>query len=483
MKDIFKNITENSFCKKSGICSVNPVINALDAVILNEIRQISFYIVKLKEFGITNDEIMKETVFNLSVSVSDTNFNKNAFLTFYLNLKNTKEKIKTFYIKNFEKLNTSYEIVTTGFVENETDISDLIKARENIVKHFYNNLPDEKVRLINLILISAKTASIELYRLSKYDKDITNYCFEVLRLISITNNIGTRYDKYVRRIKEFSKIKYEIKEAYNKSLIEAYGNIKESFEIDSSIYEGKSIFITGGDLFELYNLLKETEEKQINVYTDITMLHAYLYPAFGRFKNLKGLFGLNDTDYIFSNFKGPLYITRNSDLNLDMTFRGNIYCSKTIPGDKAVKISANDLSPIINSALDYEGFQKETKEKPLKFSFSFDKIETETKNSDKKKILIAAGEIEDKIKENFKDCTIINLDFPYETNALHYITNNFDTKNISVLFSKCSINSVDNLISILDKGYEKIYFSNCLAMVINPHITDSLRKDFGIETI
>ena len=227
MKDIFKNITENSFCKKSGICSVNPVINALDAVILNEIRQISFYIVKLKEFGITNDEIMKETVFNLSVGVSDTNFNKNAFLTFYLNLKNTKEKIKTFYIKNCEKLNTSYEIVTTGFVENETDISDLIKAGENIVKHFYNNLPDEKVRLINLILISAKTASIELYRLSKYEKDITNYCFEVLRLISITNNIGTRYDKYVRRIKEFSKIKYEIKEAYNKSLIEAYGNIKE----------------------------------------------------------------------------------------------------------------------------------------------------------------------------------------------------------------------------------------------------------------
>ena len=99
MKDLFKDLSENAFCKKSGVCSVNPVINALDAIILNEIRQISFYVIKLKELGYINNGLMKETVFDLSVNISDTSFNKKDFLNFYTGIRNTKEKIKDFYTK------------------------------------------------------------------------------------------------------------------------------------------------------------------------------------------------------------------------------------------------------------------------------------------------------------------------------------------------------------------------------------------------
>ena len=93
------------------------------------------------------------------------------------------------------------------------------------------------------------------------------------------------------------------------------------------------------------------------------------------------------------------------------------------------------------------------------------------------------GEIDEKIKEKFNSYTIAEFTLPNESRNLHRITKNFNTKNISVLFSKCSINSLDNLISILDKGYNEIYLSSCLALIINPHITESLQKDFNVKLI
>ena len=99
MKDLFKDLSENAFCKKSGVCSVNPVINALDAIILNEIRQISFYVIKLKELGYINNGLMKETVFNLSVNISDTSFNKKRFFKFLYRYPKYKRKNKRFLYK------------------------------------------------------------------------------------------------------------------------------------------------------------------------------------------------------------------------------------------------------------------------------------------------------------------------------------------------------------------------------------------------
>ena len=50
MYDFFKNIAEKNSCALMGACSIHPSVNALYQIILNEIREISSYLVKLKEF-------------------------------------------------------------------------------------------------------------------------------------------------------------------------------------------------------------------------------------------------------------------------------------------------------------------------------------------------------------------------------------------------------------------------------------------------
>ena len=64
MYDFFKNIAEQNSCTLMGACSIHPSINALYQIILNEVREISFYLVKLKEFKITDENATKISIVN-----------------------------------------------------------------------------------------------------------------------------------------------------------------------------------------------------------------------------------------------------------------------------------------------------------------------------------------------------------------------------------------------------------------------------------
>ena len=55
--------------------------------------------------------------------------------------------------------------------------------------------------------------------------------------------------------------------------------------------KGKAILVSGHDIVDLFNLLKQTEGKGVNVYTHGEMLPAHSYPQLKQFKHLAGNYG------------------------------------------------------------------------------------------------------------------------------------------------------------------------------------------------
>lgn len=486
MDNFYKNFWEKSSCQKSGICSANPVLNALEASLLNELRQVSFYIVKLKEFGFENISAMEKAILALTVNLSDMNFDEKEFLNLFYSIKALKDEIKKFYVDKYKDLNTGLEILNSS-PKNELEkpsLTEIIKKGEDIIKTLYNNLSDEKIRLINLIILASRTTSLNLCKLSDYNIVNPEYYFEVLRFLSLTNNTGTREEKLQRRIREFSKISYKIQDELNFVYSKNYGK-RKSVEVKRNVYPGKSILVNGDDLDELYNLLLKTKDSGINIYTGISLLEAYTYPEFLEFKNLKGHFGVNESDYDFSNFKGPIYVTKSSSQRLDTAFRGKFFSTKIVPYDKAVKISKDNLDKLIEEALNSAGFEEYAEGGKIHIHYDLDQIEQILKEDESAKVLITIGEFDssDKIYEKFKNHKIINFELPDETEGVHFVLNRMNPSNLSIYFSKCSVNSLGNITSLLDKNLEQIYLSECLSMIINPHITDALKFDFGIEFI
>ena len=84
-------------------------------------------------------------------------------------------------------------------------------------------------------------------------------------------------------------------------------------QVPTGTFAGKGILVTGHNLKALYELLKQTEGKGINVYTHSEMLPAHGYPVLKAFPHLKGNLGAAwcDQSKLFHEFPGVIIGTSN----------------------------------------------------------------------------------------------------------------------------------------------------------------------------
>ncbi len=98
----------------------------------------------------------------------------------------------------------------------------------------------------------------------------------------------------------------------DKANTETYGN-PEITEVNLGVRGNPAILISGHDLRDMEDLLKQTEGTGVDVYTHGEMLPAHYYPAFKKYDNFVGNYGnswwlQNDE---FEAFNGPILMTTN----------------------------------------------------------------------------------------------------------------------------------------------------------------------------
>ena len=128
MYNFFKNIAEKTSCSMSGVCSIHPSISAMDEVLSSIIREISFYIVKMKELGYTNKILMSQLSEALSVFIINTNINQSQYLELIKKLDFEKKKIKAKYLSYCSDNELPSEVINTKIdINSATTISQLIE--------------------------------------------------------------------------------------------------------------------------------------------------------------------------------------------------------------------------------------------------------------------------------------------------------------------------------------------------------------------
>jgi hydroxylamine reductase len=117
--------------------------------------------------------------------------------------------------------------------------------------------------------------------------------------------------------------------------------------------EGRSILVTGHNLYALEELLKQTEGKGINIYTHSEMLPAHGYPELKKYSHLKGNVGKAwyDQRKLFEEFPGAILGTTNCLMPVKGTYTDRFFTYGTAGVEGAQKIVNEDFSPIIEKAL------------------------------------------------------------------------------------------------------------------------------------
>ena len=140
--------------------------------------------------------------------------------------------------------------------------------------------------------------------------------------------------------------------------------------------KGKAILVSGHDLKDLEELLKQTEGTGINVYTHGEMLPAHGYPALRKYPHLVGHYGgaWQRQRGEFDAFPGAILMTTNCIQQPAPGYADRIFTSGLVAWPGVTHVAGHDYAPVIAAALEAEGFTDESPDRRHTVGFHHDAV-------------------------------------------------------------------------------------------------------------
>ena len=338
-------------CVKSGVCGKTSEVSDLQDILIFNLKGIAMLIDKIEISDVDYEKDYFFILQGLFTTVTNVNFDEQRMF----DLINKSIDIKNKYLKILKQPSPNkYEGINEFYLwvpENKSLKTYLDKAKE--------------IGLPNKLSDTASLSELILYGLKgmaayAYHAYILNYSsHEVKKFIIKTLSYMTNEDKdfgvLLNLVTECGKIGVNVMETLDKANTEHYGE-PEPTKVLNGTKQGKSILISGHDLFELEKLLAQTENKNINVYTHGEMLPSHAYPFFKKFSHFIGNYGGAwwEQEKEFAEFKGPIIMTTNCIKKPLESYKNRIFTTDTVAMPEVKHIANHDFSEVINMALNLE---------------------------------------------------------------------------------------------------------------------------------
>lgn len=501
-----------------GAYSINPALSSLQEVILIYLKELAYYILQLKGLG-ANNEIIKENIIESILGiVTNVDYNQQQFQRIVIMLSQDLSQAKVLYAGLCAKNKQKPQFLKTHFKHSKNfDIAEIIRKGEiYFIKKNASYTLDQK-NLFDMMFSLAKSMCIRITQIRSYKKDYDAAYNSILTLLN-TMNFDEVSDIDAKSIIETCSFEYhQLMKELSDAQEEAHGK-RESVYISFAPRNGKAILVSGIDMIQLEDILKATKNRGIDVYTHgITMLMAHTLENFRKYPNLVGHFGKGSETSLFdfAAFPGAILTTRYLFQKVDYLYRGRLFTTDSLAPKGVVKIKDGDYEPLIQAALASKGFTKKQQEVILRVGFRQKEMEKKVheiiekmkKNEIKHLYIIGLLKLENGYREYFtkflklmpKDCyalslaydeseeNILHVDSFYDYLFIYKVLEQISEKTplhnlrISMFITKCDQYTISNIINFINLGIKDIYLCKCIPTVINPALSTTMRKTFGIN--
>ena len=186
-------------------------------------------------------------------------------------------------------------------------------------------------------------------RLGKSDESVSAFIEEAL--FSTMTNVNFDINALFEIALELGRKNLRVMELLDAGHIEKFGK-PEPATVTEGTQAGPGILITGHDLLDLADLLKQLEGTDIKVYTHGEMLPAHMYPKLHNHPNLAGHYGTawQNQEEEFAMFPGPVIATTNCVLIPPAQYAKRIYTTRATAVPGGTRINGNDFTPVIAKA-------------------------------------------------------------------------------------------------------------------------------------
>ena len=504
-------------CNPRGIYSISPPLAFLHEVIKSYIKDLAFYLLKLKEFGITNQNIKEDIIEAISSMLVNVNYSEEQFSQIVTKFYADFQQAKELYLSLCEKNNLKPEFTKSSFkINKQLNISEAIRQGQKIFTTKTLKINPEQKNLLELIYYIVKSICIHLIELRTLDFDNEEYYETLLELFNASAlglNFSKKFEKIIEKAVKLDNI---LLLKLQEKREERYGKITPT-EISRSTRPNKAILVSGTNVQELELILEATKNKNIDVYTHGRMVMAHAFPKLKKYPHLVGHFGTEPETYLldFAGFPGAIFMTKHSFNRVESLYRSRIFTSDTIAPKGVVIIKDNDYEPLIRSALSAKGFTKGVEKPAIKINLDektllkkitavAEKIErgeikhflaigisnrTKSQEDYFEKLLNLLGDncfvLSFSYSCNKDNILLVESDygFPLLYKALKILTKKIKLADLNpiILYTRCEAHTISNVLYMKYMGINKIYFTDCSPNLINPSIIQAMREKFNIK--
>jgi len=190
-------------------------------------------------------------------------------------------------------------------------------------------------------------------------------------LVNIFKDKTSDLKTWVDRALEVGRLNLLTMEALDRANTSAFGHPQPT-KVSLGAKKGKAILVSGHDLKDLYELLKQTEGKGIYVYTHGEMLPAHGYPELKKFPHLADHYGTawQNQQKEFEAFPGPIVMTTNCLMPPKDSYKDRVFTLGPVGYPGVKHLLSEDFTPVIEMALAMEGFNEDIPGKEVMTGFA-----------------------------------------------------------------------------------------------------------------
>lgn len=516
-------------CTVAGVCGKDEKTAILQDALLHILKGIAICVEKSGIEPARRKDTDRFVIEALFSTITNVDFDPEVLKSMVLEGRKIKEKLKTglgFTGKTADIVNWPPEEDLEGLIEQARKVGVMAEPALN-----------EDIRSLREILLYglkgmaayADHAAI----LGKEDEVVNRFFYKAL---SAMTDDSLDADALIGIIMEFGQANLKCLEILDKAHTEHFGNPVPT-KVSLAIKEGPAIIVSGHDLLDLEQLLKQTEGQGINIYTHGEMLPAHGYPGLKKHPHLVGHFGgaWQDQQKEFDNIPAAILMTTNCIQKPRDSYKENIFTTGLVrwPGVEHIggKGAGKDFSKVINKVLDLKGFEQEMSGKDILVGFGHhavlgvaDKVISAVKSGKIKHFFLIGGCDGAKSGRNYytefaqkvpKDCVILTLACgKFRFNKLEFgdidgIPRLLDCGQCNDAYSAikiatalagafdCSVNelplslilswyeqkAVCILLSLLSLGIKNIKLGPSLPAFVSPNVLSVLVEKFSIAPI
>ncbi len=359
-------------CDTFGVCGKDPKTAVMQDLLVYVTKGVSNWAVRARKLGVVSREADIFVIEALFTTITNVNFDSDTLINLIRTGVRVRDSIRDLYFsackdKGLEPDELSGPAVWPMPTDEEAFENEAVKLS---IADRLDDPGKDITGLEELITYGLKGSASYVDHaqiLGFEDDDVYAFFHESLDFLTRKNTVEDLF-AMVLKVGEKNLRVMELLDSANTG---TYGH-PEPTEVRVTPIKGKAIVVSGHDLKDLEELLKQTEGKGINIYTHGEMLPTLAYPGLKKYSHLVGNYGgaWQDQQKEFDAFPGAILMTTNCIQKPKNSYMDRIFTTGLVQWPGVAHIDDHDYSAVIEAALAADGFIEDAPEKKIMIGFA-----------------------------------------------------------------------------------------------------------------